>query len=170
LSSNFCFSSNEDNEVAVEIVKKRKYTKRKLQATPTEQSEKTKRRGPLRNKQVCVESQEEFNTDDDENPTPKSTKRMRNSGHSDFHINLATARNNEDTLRLKICDKLVSELMKNENSWPFLKPVSKRDVSIYVFCYCKLVVLCGSAFLLGSRLLRSYRAADGFRLDQEQNE
>ncbi len=118
-------------------VKKRKSRKRKAQAIISEgERHSAKRQGPLRNKQVnYAESTEEFYTDDDVNHdnSTKTTKRARNNQHSDFHVNLASSRNSEDTQRLKICDKLLGELMKNEKSWPFLKPVSKRDVGLMVF-------------------------------------
>ena len=34
------------------------------------------------------------------------------------------------THRLKITENLVSDLMKHADAWPFLKPVSKREVNI----------------------------------------
>jgi hypothetical protein len=36
---------------------------------------------------------------------------------------------------LKITEKLVAELMKHVDAWPFLKPVTKREVNI-VFKTC----------------------------------
>lgn len=30
--------------------------------------------------------------------------------------------------RLKLVEKILNDLMKNPDSWPFLKPVSRREV------------------------------------------
>lgn len=31
-------------------------------------------------------------------------------------------------LDYKVCDELLTELVRNEDSWPFLRPVGKREV------------------------------------------
>jgi len=31
---------------------------------------------------------------------------------------------------LKICEDLVTELMRQDDAWPFLKPVTKKEVSV----------------------------------------
>ena len=46
----------------------------------------------------------------------------------DFNFN-SSSRNTELTQRLKITEKLVADLMKHSDAWPFLKPVTKREVN-----------------------------------------
>jgi len=43
--------------------------------------------------------------------------------------NDTSSRNTELAHRLKVIEKLLNDMMKHTDGWPFLKPVSKRDVS-----------------------------------------
>ena len=52
-------------------------------------------------------------------------------GEEDFIMN-TNSRNTDVDKRLKVAEKLLNDLIKHEDGWPFLKPVSKRDVNIYV--------------------------------------
>lgn len=48
------------------------------------------------------------------------------------------------TQRLKLTEKLVGDLMKHSDAWPFLKPVTKREVCIhhlFIYEYCLIFVL-----------------------------
>jgi hypothetical protein len=165
--------------------KKRKNKKRKVQQSmaaqaDTNDNQRSKRnQAPLKTKQInYVESTDEFYTDEDgnyESASSKSkSKRARNNGHSDFHINLPSTRNSEDTLRLKICEKLIAEIMKNEMAGPFLKPVSKRDVSCSLLSENKFFsivsILTFIELLEGTRLLRCDQAANGLWFDQKQDQ
>ena len=47
---------------------------------------------------------------------------------NDFQINNTNSRNTEMVHRLKLVEKILNDLMKNPDSWPFLKPVSRREV------------------------------------------
>ena len=42
---------------------------------------------------------------------------------------LSKSRGNEDAENMKKCEDLLGELMKQDDAWPFLKPVRKIDVS-----------------------------------------
>ena len=42
-----------------------------------------------------------------------------------------------DMLDYKACIDMLVELMKHPSSWPFLVPVSKKDVSLYSYIYQK---------------------------------
>ncbi len=39
-----------------------------------------------------------------------------------------SSRNTDVGQRLKVVEKLLNDLMKHKDAWPFLKPVSKREV------------------------------------------
>ncbi len=49
----------------------------------------------------------------------------------DFNFN-SSSRNTELIQRLKITEKLVADLMKHPDAWPFLKPVTKREVNNWI--------------------------------------
>ena len=44
-------------------------------------------------------------------------------------MNNTNSRNTEMVHRLKLVEKILNDLMKNSDSWPFLKPVSRREVN-----------------------------------------
>ncbi len=48
----------------------------------------------------------------------------------EFHFNTSSSRNTEMNQRLKVSEKLIADLIKHTDAWPFLKPVTKREVSI----------------------------------------
>lgn len=88
-------------------------------------------------------------------------------------------------IQMKSCESLVTELMANENAWPFLKPVSKKDVSCFVvfriFHYLsgkvakvnksglQFLFLSNPVNFLGTRLLRHYKDTDGLLQDSQQD-
>jgi hypothetical protein len=79
--------------------------------------------------------------DTDEDNLSKSSKRIKTNNTppkailNDSPINNNTnSRNTEMVHRLKLVEKLLNDMMKSQDGWPFLKPVSRRDVRInFVF-------------------------------------
>lgn len=43
-------------------------------------------------------------------------------------MNNTSSRNTELATRVKTIEKILNDLMKHKDAWPFLKPVSKRQV------------------------------------------
>ena len=80
-----------------------------------------------------------LNGDDDNNTSSKSSKRAKNSekailNDSGTNSNNTNSRNTEMVHRLKVVENLLNDMMKSKDGWPFLKPVSRRDVNmIYTF-------------------------------------
>ena len=77
--------------------------------------------------------------DTDEDNLSKSSKRGKTDTTptktilNDSPINNNTnSRNTEMVHRLKVVEKLLNDMMKSSDGWPFLKPVSRRDVSLIV--------------------------------------
>ena len=78
--------------------------------------------------------------DTDEDNLSKSSKRVKTNTTptktilNDSPINNNTnSRNTEMVHRLKVVEKLLNDMMKSSDGWPFLKPVSRRDVSLIVY-------------------------------------
>ena len=49
----------------------------------------------------------------------------------EVNISNTNSRNTEMAQRLKIIEKLLNDMMKHPDAWPFLKPVFKRDAPDY---------------------------------------
>lgn len=47
----------------------------------------------------------------------------------------SSSRNNSKLHQLRQCEDVVHDLVKHDNCWPFLKPVSKKLVRIYIYIY-----------------------------------
>ena len=47
----------------------------------------------------------------------------------EFHLISSSSRDTEMNQRLKISEKLIADLIKHTDAWPFLEPVKKREVS-----------------------------------------
>lgn len=57
---------------------------------------------------------------------------------SDIKHYVSSYRGNSKEYQLKACEDLINDLMKHEDSWPFLRPVSKKMVFFIFFCSCTL--------------------------------
>ena len=46
---------------------------------------------------------------------------------------MSSFRGNSTVQQVKLLEEIVHDLIKHDDAWPFLKPVSKKDVSKYVY-------------------------------------
>jgi hypothetical protein len=76
------------------------------------------------------EISEEISESDTDKPAAKRSrqKAAHQSANSDFLMNNTSSRNTEMAHRLKLIEKLLNDMMKHSDAWPFLKPVSRREV------------------------------------------
>ena len=116
-----------ENEVAVDEEEVEKY-------------EKATRAFRNRNKKTYNElalNDELSSMDTDEDSINKSSKRIKTTRTStttpekailndSLMNNNTNSRNTEMVQRLKLVEKLLNEIMKSNDSWPFLKPVRKK--------------------------------------------
>jgi hypothetical protein len=66
-------------------------------------------------------------SDEDEYDELSSMKRANT-----MYLNLnSSSRNNKIQQRLKLTEKLLGEMAKHKDAWPFLKPVTKREAPNY---------------------------------------
>jgi bromodomain adjacent to zinc finger domain protein 1A len=61
----------------------------------------------------------------------KSQNNNNNTSTNGSFTNDTSSRNSELTQRMKEIESILNELMKHEDSWPFLKPVPKREAHYY---------------------------------------
>ena len=92
--------------------------------------------------------------DTDEDNLSKSSKRIKTNTPEKIILNDSplnnntNSRNTEMVHRLKLVEKLLNDMMKSQDGWPFLKPVSRRDVIIFNKIYRKTSLCGGLAFFL----------------------
>jgi hypothetical protein len=86
------------------------------------------------------EISEEISESDTDNasgkPIAKRSRQKTSQTASDFQMNNTSSRNTEMAHRLKLIEKLLNDMMKHSDAWPFLKPVSRREVY-----YCSLCLI-----------------------------
>jgi len=78
-------------------------------------------------------SEDVSGTDED---TKTNNKRVKTTqSKSAAMTNDTSSRNTELAHRLKVIEKLLNDMMKHQDGWPFLKPVSRREVKFTLFIY-----------------------------------
>lgn len=80
-------------------------------------------------KQIITDS--DYESEDDKSSS-KSSKKTKRSGSPNTHVLLSSTRHNQLEDKFKLAEKLVCELVKHEDSWPFLKQIPKKDAKEYL--------------------------------------
>lgn len=113
--------------------KRKIIVKKETKPIKSESKLKPGRNSRTRLKQDYTEFSEDVSgTDDDSRANTKRLKTQKNS----LPITDTSSRNTELNHRLKVIEKLLNDLIKHTDGWPFLKPVQKRDV---ITVYYKLL-------------------------------
>lgn len=92
--------------------------------------------GSRRESPVNARSRKRARSESDDD-TPKrsrssaKSKSVMDNEESDVKHYVSSYRGNNKVYQLKACEEIVNDLMKHEDSWPFLRPVSKKMVPDY---------------------------------------
>jgi hypothetical protein len=135
-------SSKENKKVLTSKNSKRNLKENELDSEEAEEYAKATRGFRNRNKKTYNEALSDemsiADTDED-NASSKTKKRVKTSEKAILNDSLmnnnTNSRNIEMVQRLKLVENLLNDLMKSKDGWPFLKPVSRKDV-IFLNLFC----------------------------------
>lgn len=121
-----------NDEVDKKRTRKRKLTEEKIamKNSRAKSQEVLSRGGRRRPVYAEFSDDQSADTDSDDKKQRKKHKKGDASAEEDLNMN-TSSRNTDVGQRIKVIEKLINELMKHEDGWPFLKPVSKREAPDY---------------------------------------